>query len=96
MQPVQLADIEMAARVLLALPEAARPTMAAVLCQQASVAGVQRAETGTVHSLYGNGTLMSAASRHAAAGRPVFCTRDYLGCMADVIRALGHYGDQNL
>ena len=96
MQPVQLADIEMAARVLLALPEAARPTMAAVLCRQASLAGVHKAETGKVHSLYGNGTLMSAASRYAATGRPVFCTRDYLACLGDVITALRHHGDQNL
>ncbi|WP_394177235.1 hypothetical protein [Yoonia maritima] len=82
MRPVQLADLEVAVRVLLAVPVHARHQMVIQLYQEASIAEQYRKTTGKLHPLYGNGTLMSAAQKHAMMPRNAFCDPDYLRCMA--------------
>ncbi len=81
-RPVQLADLEVAVRVLLAAPETARRRMVVQLHQEASIAARHREATGKPHPLYGTGTLMSAAQKHKAVPRSAFCDADYLQCMA--------------
>ena len=82
MRPVQLADLEVAVRVLLAMPGPARHQMVIQLYQEASIAEQYRKTTAKLHPLYGNGTLMSAAQKYAMMPRKAFCDADYLRCMA--------------
>ena len=82
MRPVQLADLEIAARVLATLPASARPELIAQLCTQAKVADLYRKISGKAHPQFGTGTLMSAASKHALAPRNALCDRDFLASLA--------------
>lgn len=89
MRPVQLADIEVAARSLWPLHDhAARQARVRSILTEARIADKYRKRMGKPHPHFGNGTLMSAATGFAIAPRPSRCDRDYLACLAIVIAEL--------
>ena len=82
MRPVQLADLEIAARVVATLPVQARPALIKQLCDQADAADRVRNASGKPHPQFGNGTLMSAAFKHPMPARNALCDRDFLTSLA--------------
>ena len=77
MRPIALADLEVAVRALLAVPETARTETATALLRAAEMADEYRAESGEVHPIFGNGTLMSAALHYKLAPRPAaYCAKE--------------------
>lgn len=90
MRAVQLADIEAAARVLMAVPVVERAGTMASLLQAADIADRYRKRLRRPHPHFGTGTLMSAAAKHAAAPRPARLTPDALQAFATVVAVLAH------
>lgn len=88
MRPVQLADIEAAARVLLPLPASERKGRMTQLLAQAHTADRYRQTTGRPHSGFGVGTLMSAAASFPKSSRHSQFTQNELHAFAIVINAL--------
>ncbi|WP_052700896.1 DUF7742 family protein [Loktanella sp. S4079] len=88
MLQVQLADIEAAARVLYAVPAPARKAKAQELCRNARLAHAHRARTGFAHPRFGNGTLMSAATKQKSAPRAAFCDRAFVECLVTIAMVL--------
>ncbi len=70
MRPVTLADLEVAARALLALPQRARRAAARAMLAEAEAADRHRQATRSLHPAFGDGTLMSVAMRRPLAARP--------------------------
>lgn len=95
MRPVQLADIEAAALVLLASAPDARSALAARICTEANIADCYRKRLKRAHPLFGTGTLMSAARRHGRVVRAPACSQTYLECirlLADcLLKSLSHH-----
>lgn len=81
-------DVAAAARVLLALPEAARAPALKRMLAEAEIADRYRRHVGRAHWLYGDGSLRAAAMRHAMPAEPLLSDPDYLDCLARVIAAL--------
>jgi hypothetical protein len=75
-------DLSTAARMLLALPEAARQRAMTRLIGEAEAADRYRKRLGRAHPLWGNGSLEAAARRHALAPQQRFSDTDYMSCMA--------------
>lgn len=88
MRPVMHGDVVVAARVLYALPEAARPDAMARMLDEAGAGDRYRKRFGRAHLLFGNGSLMSAAARFAKAAEPGLGDAAYLNCLYHVINAL--------
>lgn len=88
MRPVTLADIEVAARVLMAVTEQDRPKLMAELITRATVADRHRQQVRRPHPAFGTGTLMSAAQGFATAPRPLCLADDELCAYALVVGAL--------
>jgi hypothetical protein len=82
MRPAQLADLEIAARVVAVLPARERLAMIKQLCDQAQIADEYREISGKPHPKFGNGTLMSAAFKHAVPPRAALCDRALLTSLA--------------
>ncbi|RBW44337.1 hypothetical protein DS901_07990 [Loktanella sp. D2R18] len=80
MRPVQLADLETAARVVAASP--ARQAMIAKLCAQADQADAYRIAQGKPHPQFGNGTLMSAALKYDESVARGPCNKGFLRSLA--------------
>ncbi len=91
MRAVQLADIEAAARALMAVPSTERAALMASLLKCADTGDRYRKRLRKVHPRCGSGTLMSAAARFAQAPRPARLTGDALQAYATVIAALRHH-----
>jgi len=64
MRPVLFADIEVAMRALLAVPQKDWDALATKLIAEARTADRWRQETGQTHPRLGPGTLMGAAMAH--------------------------------
>ena len=88
MRPVQLADIEVAARVLMPIDPPARFRVMTEIVDRAVAADRYRKTCGRAHPDFGCGTLMSAAERYEKIARPVSCGRDYLACVVIVASVL--------
>ena len=88
MRPIQLADIETAARVLVVLAPSARPAAMRKLIGQTEKADRYRLAKGLPHPRYGTGTLMSSAQRWQKAPRPDAIGPDVLAAYAVVLSAL--------
>ncbi len=88
MRPVQIADIEVASRVLLALPAKERAAVMTDILERAKVADEYRQNLGRPHPDFGVGSVMSAASYYARAPRPAALNQDALGAMYIVINGL--------
>jgi hypothetical protein len=85
MRPVQLADLDMAARVLVLVETGDRSRLAAEMCTKAHVADKYRKRIGRPHPEFGVGSLMAAAASYDKCSRPDACTIAYLECLQVVI-----------
>ena len=88
MRPVLHGDVVAAARVLYALPEALRVRELARLMQKAAWADAFRKQSGRVHPVWGDGSLMTAALAAAPPPEPQLNDPDYCGCLAMVFEGL--------
>lgn len=81
MRPIQIADLDICVRVLLAAECAERRTIFEQICANAAVADRYRKRVGRCHPQHGTGTLMSAVTHHPRVDRPSTIGQDYLECM---------------
>ncbi len=88
MRPIQLADIEMAARALLPVAPDARLGVMQDMIRRAEVADRFRASTKRTHPQFGTGTLMSSAAHWQQAPRPAALGADALEAYFVVVAAL--------
>ncbi|MDA7963426.1 hypothetical protein [Ruegeria sp.] len=88
MRPVLHGDISAAARALLAAPRADRDRLCARMIAEAELADHHTRQTGRVHPLYGNGSLMAAARGRPLADEPNFDDTRYCQCFETVLRHL--------
>lgn len=88
MRPVTQTDLAAAARVLLALPPAARAAGLAALFARADLADRHRQATGRSHPRYGNGTLVAAALACPRAEPATPGAHEFMACLAQVLEAL--------
>ncbi|MEO1306550.1 MAG: hypothetical protein AAFV38_01100 [Pseudomonadota bacterium] len=88
MRPVVFTDVAFAARALMALPPDQRAHRAARLVRQAAVADRYRRRFGKAHPAWGNGSLLSAATRLPRSPIESFEDPDYCTCFSLVLRAL--------
>ncbi len=85
MRPVQLADLDGAARALLRAEPSQRVSAAHALCNEARVADKYRKRIGRPHPMFGTGTLMAAAARYEKYPRHDQCDSAYLECLRIII-----------
>ena len=88
MRPVHLADIEVAARVLLAYPPAEQAAITSELIATANVADCYRKRVRQPHLTFGTGTIMSAAAHFHQAARPRLIDDMTLDALGRVIKGL--------
>ena len=87
MRPLLLADLDVAARVLLALPETERDGEMSDLVATAEDADRHRQATGSLLPGAGDGSLLSAALLRQRA-EPGLADPLYRGCLLAVLKAL--------
>ncbi len=88
MRPVLHGDVSNAARALLRVPRGMRRDLCARLIREAEAADVYARETGSLHPVWGNGSLMSAARKRGVADEPTFDDVEYCACFELVLRGL--------
>ena len=88
MRPLAPADLSLAARALLPLPEPARKTAILRLIGEAEAADRYRKRLGRAHPFWGNGSLEAAARCKVLAAPQSLSNPDYLCCLALVLEAL--------
>lgn len=88
MRPVLHGDVVSAARALLAVPEAGRAEFCAMLIRRAEMADKHCRQTGQVHLMWGNGSLMSAARAYSLPPEPGFDDDIYCSCVETVLHML--------
>ena len=91
MRPVQLADVEMAARVLMLSPPEARAVVMRNLIAETVQAEAYRQLHGIPHPQFCVGSLLSRAMRFQAAPRPAAFDADTLHAYGAVFAALSAY-----
>ena len=97
MRPVQLADIEVAARVLCGVAANERHAEAEAICQRAKIADKFRKRMGRPHPELGSGTIMSAVRGYPQVARPDQLTPEYLDALIAICTQLRAVRcDQNL
>ncbi|EBA11360.1 DUF7742 family protein [Roseobacter sp. CCS2] len=97
MRPVQLADIEMTARVLMQVPVERRVRLMQTLIGETECAEAYRLLHGAPHPQFGVGSLLSRAVRMQAAPRPAALEFDALDAYCAVVNALlAHQTHQTL
>ncbi len=87
MRRVLPGDVSAAACVLLALPQAQRKAVMALMVGEADAADAYRQRTGQLHPHWGDGSLMSAALARSHVREPFLDDPDYAACMLLVFRA---------
>ncbi len=88
MRPILHGDVSAAARALLAAPAAIRARLCDRLIAEAEMADLHVAETGRLHPVFGNGSLMAAARGRKLADEPRFDDIQYCQCFELVLQAL--------
>ncbi|WP_420586790.1 hypothetical protein [Ruegeria sp.] len=88
MRPVLHGDVSAAARVLLTAPPANRDRLCARMIHEAELADKHVVKTGTLHPLFGNGSLMATARNRLLADEPGFDDLNYCQCFELVLRHL--------
>jgi hypothetical protein len=88
MRPLHLADVEIAARVLALVDPDDRVRVMQNMITKAEMADAYRQLHGRPHPQFGTGTLMSSATRWAAAPRPAALDPDALHALNVVTRTL--------
>lgn len=88
MRPVLHGDVSSAARVLLTVPQQNRDQLCARMISEADLAHRYVTDTGRLHPVYGNGSLMAAARCRRLANEPGFDNVQYCQCFETVLRHL--------
>ena len=88
MRPVLHGDVVSAARALLIVPEAGRAEFCARLIEKADMADKHCRQTGQVHLMWGNGSLMAAARTYPLPSEPSFEDDAYCSCVEMVVLML--------
>ncbi|HHB81401.1 MAG TPA: hypothetical protein ENK83_06625 [Aliiroseovarius sp.] len=88
MRPVGYGDVSALACALLHMPAADRPGLLGRILAEAETADAYRRETGRLHPLWGNGSLLGAALCHERAREPALDDPEYAACMVLVYEAL--------
>ena len=88
MRPVLHGDISAAARALLTAPQAERDRLCSRMIQEAEMADRHVGQTGRLHPLFGNGSLMAVARNRRLADEPSFDDLQYCQCFETVLRHL--------
>lgn len=94
MIPVIYNDVLAAVSVVAAAPPSRRRAVMAGLIETAEIAARYRGLHHAAHPVYGDGSLMAAALRHARHGDTSFQTRDGLAAWHCVLTALLERRDQ--
>lgn len=88
MRPIQMADIEAAARAICAVAAGERAARARDICFRADVADRYRKRMGRPHPEYGTGSVMSAAAYFQQVSRPDYMGADYVDAILAISSAL--------
>lgn len=88
MLPVMHGDVMIASRALLAVPKAQRVHLAQRIICEAKAANQYRLSTGRAHPVWGNGSVMSAASRFERARDPGLDNTEYCTCLIMILECL--------
>jgi hypothetical protein len=88
MRPVLHGDVSAAARALLAAPPMDRDRLCSRMIREAELADTHVCQTGRIHPLFGNGSLMAAARGRRLADEPGFDDPQYCQCFEIVLRHL--------
>ncbi len=88
MRPVLHGDVSSAARVLLAAPLEDRDRLCARMIIEAELADKYVGQTGHLHPLFGNGSLMAVARNRLLADEPSFDDLQYCQCFELVLHHL--------
>jgi len=88
MRPVLHGDISAAARALLGAPPKDRNRLCEKMIAEAELADRYVGQTGKLHPLFGNGSLMTAARNRRLADEPNFDDIQYCQCFELVLRHL--------
>ncbi len=88
MRPILHGDVSSAARALLMVTPDAREVVCRRVIREAEHADRYRRQTGRVHPLWGNGSLMAAARKRPLADEPGFDDPDYCRCFEIVLSGL--------
>lgn len=81
MNPPRIGDLTVAARALLAAPPHLRAPLCKRLIRGATLAKQHRARRKRRHPVWGDGSLMMAASRYPLAREPNLANPEYRACM---------------
>lgn len=88
MRRVMHGDVMSAARALLTVPEAGRERFCAKLIERADMADRYCRQTGHVHQMWGNGSLMAAARTCSLPPEPSLEDDIYCSCIEMVLHML--------
>lgn len=88
MRPVLHGDVSAAARALLNAPPADREQLCIRMINEAQLADAHVGQTGRLHPLFGNGSLMASARNWQLAEEPNFDDLQYCQCFELVLRCL--------
>jgi len=94
MMPVIYNDVLAAVAVVSAVPPVLRHKTMARLLHEAALAEAYRRTQNAAHPIYGDGSLLTSAQRHAGKGDTSFQTRHALGAWVCVLSALMERLDQ--
>ncbi|RBW60294.1 hypothetical protein [Ruegeria sp. A3M17] len=88
MRPVLHGDVSSAARALLNAAPADRERLCTRMINEAELADIYVGQTGRLHPLFGNGSLMAAARTRSLVDEPSFDDFQYCQCFEMVLRCL--------
>lgn len=88
MRPVLHGDVSAAARALVAAPQSDRDRLCERMILEAELADKHVGQTGHLHPLFGNGSLMSTARTRRLADEPSFDNLQYCQCFEQVLSHL--------
>ncbi|WP_300516676.1 hypothetical protein [Aliiroseovarius sp.] len=88
MRPLGHGDLSAAGCALLSVVPAARPALLTRMLVEAEAADAYRRDTGRLHPLWGNGSLMSVAMVRPRRREPFLDDPDYAACLAMIFDAV--------
>ncbi|NOD34206.1 MULTISPECIES: hypothetical protein [unclassified Ruegeria] len=91
MRPVLHGDVSAAARALLTVPQAERTRLCVRMIHEAELADEHLKNTGRLHPIHGNGSLMAVARNRALADEPGFDNLQYCQCFETVLHHLSRF-----
>lgn len=88
MRPVRYSDVSALTATLLAAPKEARSDVCAQVLREVDLADRYVRALGTLHPLWGNGTLSSAAAKHPQNTSGCFDDAEFCACFEMVLAHL--------